>query len=85
MAQQLNDALAILQARRTEAGPAPSILRRRQVEARTGLSRSTIYLRVASGTFPAPVNLGARAVGWLESEISDWLAGRIAASRKAAR
>lgn len=64
--------------------PAPTILRRRQVEARTGLSRSTLYARVAAGTFPAPVNLGARAVGWIESEISDWLADRIEASRKAA-
>ena len=63
---------------------APTIIRRKQVEARTGLSRSTIYLRVAEGTFPAPVNLGARAVGWIEAEISDWLAGRIQASRKVA-
>lgn len=61
----------------------PSILRRRQVEARTGLSRSTIYLRVAGGTFPPPVNLGSRAVGWLDSEISDWVASRVAASREA--
>ena len=63
---------------------APTILRRPAVQARTGLSRSTIYLRVAEGTFPRPVSLGARAVGWVESEVSDWLAGRIAASRKAA-
>lgn len=54
-----------------------SILRRKQVEDRTGLSRSTIYLRVQKGTFPRPVNLGARAVGWLESEIDSWLASRI--------
>jgi prophage regulatory protein len=60
-----------------------AIIRRKQVEARTGLSRSTIYLRVSEGTFPRPVSLGARAVGWVESEISDWLAGRIEASRKA--
>jgi prophage regulatory protein len=62
-----------------------TILRRKQVEARTGLSRSTIYLRVSDGTFPKPVSLGARAVGWVESEISDWLASRIEASRHAAR
>lgn len=59
----------------------PSILRRKQVQARTGLSRSTIYFRISEGTFPAPVRLGARAVGWIESEISDWLADRINASR----
>ena len=50
-----------------------SILRRKQVEDRTGLSRSTIYLRIQEGTFPKPINLGARAVGWLENEIDGWL------------
>lgn len=59
----------------------PAILRRKQVEARTGLRRSTIYAKVASGEFPAPIRLGARAVGWVESEISRWLEARIAASR----
>lgn len=58
-----------------------NILRRKQVEARTGLSRSTIYLRVSEGTFPKPVNLGARAVGWLEAEINGWLASRVEESR----
>lgn len=58
-----------------------NILRRKQVEARTGLSRSTIYHRVSEGTFPKPVNLGARAVGWLESEIDGWLASRVEESR----
>jgi prophage regulatory protein len=58
-----------------------SIIRRKQVEARTGLSRSTIYLRVSEGTFPRPVNLGARAVGWVESEVSAWLQSRIEESR----
>ncbi len=54
-----------------------SILRRRQVEDRTGLSRSTIYLRIQEGTFPKPINLGTRAVGWLEHEIDGWLAACI--------
>ncbi|MFC1814397.1 helix-turn-helix transcriptional regulator [Thermodesulfobacteriota bacterium] len=54
-----------------------SILRRKQVEKRTGLSRSTIYLRIQEGTFPRPINLGVRAVGWLENEIEAWLAARI--------
>lgn len=50
------------------------ILRRKQVEARTGLSRSTIYARMAENSFPRPVNLGGgRAVGWLEAEINSWL------------
>ena len=54
-----------------------SILRRKQVEKRTGLSRSTIYLRIQEGTFPRPIKLGARAVGWLENEIEAWLAARM--------
>ncbi len=54
-----------------------SILRRKQVETRTGLSRSTIYLRIKKGTFPKPIKLSERAVGWLESEIADWLDEKI--------
>lgn len=43
-----------------------TLLRLPQVKARTGLSRSTIYLRIAQGSFPRPVRLGgARAVGWV--------------------
>jgi prophage regulatory protein len=61
-----------------------TILRLPAVKASTGLSRSTIYLRVSQGTFPRPVSLGGRAVGWVEAEIQSWLAERIAASRKAA-
>lgn len=53
------------------------ILRRNQVEERTGLSRSTIYLRIQKGTFPRPVNLGERAVGWIESEIEAWLTSHL--------
>jgi len=58
------------------------ILRLPAVKMRTGLSRSSIYLRIAQGTFPAPVSLGARAVGWVESEVEDWLARQIAGSRR---
>jgi len=67
----------------SEIKTALSILRRKQVQARTGLSRSTIYLRIAEGSFPKPVSLGARAVGWLESEIEQWLASRVEATRGA--
>lgn len=62
-----------------------SILRRREVEARTGLSRSTIYLRVAGHSFPSPISLGGRAVGWVEDEIEAWLQQQVAASRKATK
>ena len=60
-----------------------TILRLPAVKTTTGLSRSTIYLRIGLGTFPKPVSLGGRAVGWLEAEIQEWLERRIEASRKA--
>lgn len=61
-----------------------AILRRPSVMAMTGLSCSTIYDMMAKGQFPRPVRIGVRAVGWVESEIADWIESRIAASRKAA-
>ncbi len=59
----------------------PAILRRPQVEQRTGLSRSTLYQYIKDGDFPKPVRLGLRAVGWLESDISDWIAARVKGAR----
>ena len=53
------------------------ILRRPEVEARTGLSRSTIYAMMAENRFPASLLLGRRAVGWTESAISQWLESRV--------
>ena len=52
---------------------AHTILRLPAVRARTGLSRSTIYLRISEDTFPRPIQLGVRSVGWVESEIEEWL------------
>lgn len=60
----------------------PAILRRPQVEQRTGLSRSTLYQYIKDGDFPKPVRLGLRAVGWLESDISDWIATRVKGARQ---
>lgn len=57
------------------------ILRRKQVEARTGLPRSSIYAAIKTGTFPAPVSLGEKSVGWLEHEVEEWIASRVAVSR----
>lgn len=54
------------------------ILRRPKVEEKSGLARSTLYLLVKSGKFPKPINLGPRSVGWIESEIDEWLALRMA-------
>ena len=57
------------------------ILRLPDVMDRVGLRKSAIYSRIASGEFPAPIPLGARAVGWLETEVDEWLNARIDAAR----
>lgn len=71
--------------------PALTILRRKQVETRTGLSRSSIYAKLRHNpkrpgdhdpTFPKPVSVGAKAVGWIEAEIEAWLSAQIQKSRK---
>jgi prophage regulatory protein len=59
-----------------------SILRRKQVEVITGLSRSTIYAKIQKGEFPKQVQLSERSVGWIEQEIQDWLKERVSSSRK---
>lgn len=61
-----------------------SFLRLTTVKARTGLSRSTLYRRVAEGSFPAPVSLGGRSVGWVDTEVEAWVARQVQA-RLAAR
>ena len=59
------------------------ILRLPEVTHKTGYSTSTIYLKVSQGTFPKPVSLGARAVGWLSSEIDEWIENCVRKSREA--
>ncbi len=54
------------------------ILRRPDVEAQTGLSRSGIYDLMKAGKFPRPVPLGEKAVGWIEAEIEAWIEARVA-------
>ena len=49
------------------------IVRRDEVSKLTGLARATIYKKVADGSFPAPIRLGARSVGWRLSDIVAWL------------
>ena len=58
------------------------VLRRRQVMARTGLAQSSIYELVAADEFPRPVRLSRRRVGWIQSEVEDWIRQRIAARRE---
>jgi prophage regulatory protein len=62
-----------------------SLLRLPAVQARCGLSRSSIYLKISEGTFPKPISLGARSIAFIESEISSWIETRIQASRTKAR
>ena len=57
------------------------ILRLDNVKSKTGLSRSTIYRLIDEGHFPHQINLGLRAVGWLESEVDNWLDEKISSSR----
>ena len=52
------------------------LLRRRQVEEITGLSRSSIYRLMRNGDFPLPVKVGPAAVRWKASDISAWLESR---------
>ena len=59
-------------------------LRLPEVKTITSLSRSTIYLRMEEGAFPRSVSLGGRAVGWVESEVLEWVTRRIEISRRIA-
>lgn len=70
MASQLKNALVIL--------------RRETVETRTGHCRSSIYemMKDPLSKFPQSIKISARAVGWLESEINDYIQARIDSSRK---
>tara|TARA_R110000868_G_scaffold370523_2_gene634010 strand:+ start:16578 stop:16781 length:204 start_codon:yes stop_codon:yes gene_type:complete len=54
------------------------IIRLKDVMESTGLARATVYKFMAMGTFPESVSLGDRCVGWVESEVQDWILERIA-------
>ena len=53
------------------------IIRLKEVIDSTGLARSTIYKSMGEGTFPKPVSWGDRCVGWVDSEVHDWILARI--------
>ena len=57
------------------------LLRLPQVKSITGLSKSTIYSRIAEGTFPKQIPIGTRLVVWVESDIQNWIAEQISAAR----
>ena len=56
------------------------VLRIFEVSDRTGLPRSSIYAKIQTGDFPRPIKLGARSVGWLESDVNQWVDDQISIS-----
>lgn len=59
-----------------------SLIRRPDVEARTGLRRSTIYDLIGEGRFPKPIRIaGTRSVAWVEGEVTQWVKDQIEAAR----
>lgn len=63
-------------------GKPTHLIRLPVVLARTGKSRSALYREVAAGTFPRGVRIGDNAVAWVEAEVADWIAARIAVRDK---
>lgn len=63
---------------------AQNILRLPNVQSRVKKSRSSIYLEMSRGDFPKPIKLGPRSVGWLESEVDEWIEKQIKKSRGSA-
>ena len=53
------------------------IIRFNTVRARTGLTRSTIYRKIAEGTFPAQIKISTNGAGWKESDINRWVANPV--------
>lgn len=53
------------------------VIRLKEVIDSTGLARSTIYKFISAGTFPKPIPLGDRCVGWVEGEVHEWILKRI--------
>ncbi|MBY4673867.1 AlpA family transcriptional regulator [Burkholderia multivorans] len=68
MSSQMNDPVAPAEHR---------ILRRAEVEAKTGIKRAHIYSLMRAGKFPRTIPLGIRAVGWDATEIDQWIADRL--------
>jgi prophage regulatory protein len=53
------------------------VLKRLAVQDKAGLSKTALYQKISEGTFPKPVRLGRKAVGWIESELDQWIAARV--------
>jgi len=57
------------------------LLRLPQVKSITGLSKSSIYARIAEGTFPKQIPIGPRLVVWVESDVQNWITEQVSAAR----
>lgn len=53
------------------------LIRRKEVQAKTGLGASSIYAEMAKGKFPKPIHISERRVAWIESDIDGWIVERI--------
>ncbi|PHM63350.1 helix-turn-helix transcriptional regulator [Xenorhabdus ishibashii] len=67
----------------TMAALKTSLIRLPEVQRRTSYSKAWIYKLISDGEFPQQVKIGPRSVAFIESEIDDWIAQRIAESRAA--
>jgi len=54
------------------------IMRLKEIIEKTGLAKSTVYNLISQGKFPKQIDLGARSVGWVDTEIEEWLEAKIA-------
>ena len=59
-----------------------TFIRRKALEAKLGISCSTIYAMMAAGKFPKPIKLGRRAVGWRNKDIQDWVRSKMDAGHE---
>ncbi|MFW1754596.1 helix-turn-helix transcriptional regulator [Acinetobacter wanghuae] len=59
------------------------LIRRKEVQAKTGLGASSIYALMSEGKFPKPITLSIRRVAWIESDVDLWIAERIASHKTA--
>ena len=57
------------------------LIRRKEVQAKTGLGASSIYAMMQQGTFPKAINISERRVAWIESDVDQWINERIASHK----
>ncbi|MDE9542686.1 AlpA family transcriptional regulator [Xenorhabdus bovienii] len=67
----------------TMTAPKENLIRLTEVQRRTGYSKAWIYKLISDGEFPKQIKLGSRSIAFIESEIDNWIAQRIAGSRAA--